>query len=112
MGEATTPIELVARKPHLCSICGETIRPGTTYRRWRWFDAGDATTIKVHPDCIAFFDEHDIHEWTQSNTFIEQLTGWMEPDEARAAIEVFEDEELRGRWLAYLAKYYAEDDDG
>ena len=51
-----TPSEtLTARKPHLCMSCGEAIRIGEQYRRWRCYDSGDVGTVKMHPEC------HEMH---------------------------------------------------
>lgn len=40
-----------ARKPHRCDSCLREIAPGTTYRRARCVDGGDAWTWKTHPAC-------------------------------------------------------------
>ena len=42
-----------ARKPHRCMSCGEGIAVGETYVRWRCYDGGDASTNKMHPECLA-----------------------------------------------------------
>jgi hypothetical protein len=51
----TTDTEEVkaARKPHECSWCGERIEKGMPYKRYRYFDGGDAGTVKLHPECEA-----------------------------------------------------------
>lgn len=48
-----TAIEVVtaARKQHGCSWCGQRIAPGEPYKRWRWYDGGDASTCRLHPEC-------------------------------------------------------------
>ncbi len=45
---AETP---TARKPHRCDSCLREIAPGTTYRRARCVDGGDAWTWKTHLAC-------------------------------------------------------------
>ena len=40
-----------AKNPHICSWCNERIEAGESYKRWRWFDCGDASTVKMHPEC-------------------------------------------------------------
>lgn len=44
-----------AKTEHSCSWCGEKIRIGEPYERWRWFDSGDVTTCKLHPEC---YEDH------------------------------------------------------
>jgi len=41
-----------ARTEHLCSWCNEKIKKGKPYSRWRWFDNGDTSVVKVHPECL------------------------------------------------------------
>ena len=41
-----------ARKKHRCEWCWQVIEPGTEYKRYRFYDAGDAATIKMHPECF------------------------------------------------------------
>jgi hypothetical protein len=41
----------LARKKHICDWCGELILRGAGYRRYRWFDYGDAGTCRMHPEC-------------------------------------------------------------
>lgn len=52
MGHATE-VEVVrtAKKPHSCSWCAQRIDAGQSYIRWRWYDGGDASTVKMHPEC-------------------------------------------------------------
>jgi hypothetical protein len=40
----------VARKPHLCTVCGEEIAPGTRYRSLGFIMDGRFETQKVHGD--------------------------------------------------------------
>ncbi len=40
-----------ARKPHRCDSCLREIATGTTYRRTRCVDGGEAWTWKSHPAC-------------------------------------------------------------
>lgn len=55
-----------ARVPHQCSWCNEAISKGEPYERWRWYDSGDASTCRMHPECskacsewCAEYDEHE-----------------------------------------------------
>ena len=41
------------RKHHACYWCGQRIKIGERYARWRSFDSRDAFTTKMHPECYA-----------------------------------------------------------
>lgn len=41
----------VARKRHRCDWCWQFIEPGERYSRYRYFDGGDAGTVKMHTEC-------------------------------------------------------------
>ena len=47
------PETLTARKLHRCMSCGETVNPGEQYLRWRCYDSGNVSTVKMHPECHA-----------------------------------------------------------
>ena len=58
-----------ARKAHRCDWCWQRIDEGTEYKRYRYFDGGEAATIKMHPECIGAMQEEAAHwggyfEWT------------------------------------------------
>lgn len=40
-----------AIKSHRCNWCSERIDAGESYKRWRYFAHGDASTCKLHPEC-------------------------------------------------------------
>lgn len=40
-----------ARKAHSCSWCAQRIEAGQPYKSYRWFDGGDAATVKQHSEC-------------------------------------------------------------
>lgn len=62
MGTSTESESIkAAKKNHRCSWCGQQIDTGQPYERWRWFDGGDASTVKVHPECCLAVDE-----WAQA----------------------------------------------
>lgn len=51
-----TPRQILkARKPHMCTSCGEEISKGSEYTRWASFDDG-AYTNKMHPECYKAHD--------------------------------------------------------
>lgn len=58
-----------ARKAHRCSWCWQLINTAEIYKRYRAFDGGDASTIRMHPECHdamteAAKEEGGIIEWT------------------------------------------------
>ncbi len=52
MAYATEAKQHVARKPHICDWCGESIVAGETYKSWRWYDIG-CVTVRSHIECYA-----------------------------------------------------------
>ena len=58
MGFATD-IETIAsaRRKHRCSWCNERINVGEKYLRYRWYDSGDAATVKLHEECNSAMSE-------------------------------------------------------
>lgn len=54
MSEVT---EQRAAKCHCCTWCGERIHEGEMYSRYRWYDGGDASTVKMHPECFEDMEE-------------------------------------------------------
>lgn len=61
---ASTDLQIIkaAKKKHRCSYCGHAILLGETYKRYRYFDGGDAGTVKIHPECLDAFNELDPSE--------------------------------------------------
>ena len=58
MGFATETETIVsAKKRHQCSWCAERIEIGETYLRYRWYNGSDASTVKMHPECISAMRE-------------------------------------------------------
>ena len=53
----TEPTIHKATQEHQCSWCGEIISCDQHYNRYRWFEDGEASTIKIHPECLAAMDE-------------------------------------------------------
>ena len=58
-----------ARKQHRCDWCWQHIEAGDRYRRYRYFDFDEPTTIKMHPECYdamldAAREEGGVFEWT------------------------------------------------
>jgi hypothetical protein len=49
-----TRLKPVARKSHLCEICGRTIQPGETYMRGSGYGDGEAFTWKECAHCEPF----------------------------------------------------------
>jgi len=71
MTHSTEPTTQRARKRHRCTWCWQFIEMGEQYKRYRFFDCGDAGTVKMHPEC---FDAMQVEakewggyfEWTPS----------------------------------------------
>jgi hypothetical protein len=64
--EATTQ---AAKKPYRCSWCWQGIAVGEQYTRYRFFDGGDAGTVRAHPECYGAIqdlarEEGGWCEWT------------------------------------------------
>ena len=60
----TPPETRTARKKHICMNCGEEIDVGTKYQRWMSVDDGKSETNKMHPECLAAFnDEYGSGYW-------------------------------------------------
>lgn len=58
MGTCTKTESIAAAKNnHSCSWCNQKIAAGEPYKKYRWFDGGDASTIKMHPECLDACDE-------------------------------------------------------
>lgn len=69
MASQTEATEHVAQKRHRCTWCWQTIAIGDQYKRYRYFDGGDAGTVKMHPECYgamqeAAAEEGGFLEWT------------------------------------------------
>ena len=66
---ATAPETHKARKAHRCQWCWQRIDEGTEYKRYRYYDSGEASTVKMHPECYdamqeAAREEGGYIEWT------------------------------------------------
>jgi len=64
-----------ANKNHGCSWCGQRINSGEVYQRYRYYDGGDAMTIKMHPECHSAMQEAAAEE----GGWIEWITGQDRP---------------------------------
>jgi hypothetical protein len=58
---SSTGLEIVksAKKIHRCSWCANKIEVGESYKKYRYFDGGDAGTVKLHPECYDAMKECD-----------------------------------------------------
>ncbi len=54
---STEPETRKARKPHICSYCGEAILVGEQYKRWTSIDDSKAYQNKMHPECLWILQE-------------------------------------------------------
>lgn len=69
MSHHTEPTEHKARIPHRCDWCWQVVKSGDQYKRYRYYDGGDAGTVKMHPECHeamqeAAREEGGVIEWT------------------------------------------------
>lgn len=51
MSAQTETTSHVARKNHRCTWCWQLVKPGESYKRYRFYDGGDTGTVKMHPEC-------------------------------------------------------------
>ena len=51
-----------ARKAHRCEWCWQRIDEGAEYKRYRYYDGGEAATIKMHPECMGAMQD-EAAEW-------------------------------------------------
>lgn len=51
-----------AIKQHRCDWCLQLIEPGETYKRYRFFDGSEASTIKMHAECFDAMQD-EAREW-------------------------------------------------
>lgn len=64
-----------ARKPHICTSCGERINVGDRYARWNSVEDGEWFTSKMHPEC---YDMHMVD--AESGRFEYTLYGYERPE--------------------------------
>jgi hypothetical protein len=50
------------KKQHICHWCAEDINIGESYVRYRAFDGGKATTIKLHPECESAVENVELED--------------------------------------------------
>jgi hypothetical protein len=62
MSHVTDPTTHRAVKQHRCTWCWQHIVPGEEYRRYRFFDGGDAGTVKLHLECFGAMQQ-EAAEW-------------------------------------------------
>lgn len=46
-----------AKKQHRCGWCWQFVDAGETYKRYRYYNCGDAGTVKMHPECYDVMQE-------------------------------------------------------
>lgn len=78
----------VARKPHRCDYCGDTIPVGQRYKRWACIQDGRASSVAAHAACddvaadgadrLGYYDEG----W---DVCLDALTEWERWQENAAA---------------------------
>lgn len=81
MSAQTETTNRVARKNHRCTWCWQLVKPGESYKRYRFFDGGDTGTVKMHPECYGAMQELAAEE----GGVIEWVPGMERPSAAKAA---------------------------
>jgi len=71
-----------ARKTHRCEWCWQRIAECSEYKRYRYYNGGDAGTVKMHPECYEAMQEaaHEEGGW------IEWTPGQDRPFTANAGV--------------------------
>ena len=56
-----------ARKTHRCEWCWQRIAECSEYKRYRYYNGGDAGTVKMHPECYGAMHEaaHEEGGWIE-----------------------------------------------
>jgi len=78
-----TPTEIhKARQQHRCSWCWQFIEVGETYQRYRFYDGGEAGTVKLHQEC------HDVmqEEAADEGGWLEWTPGQHRPEPSNAIV--------------------------
>ena len=75
MASQTETTTQTARIKHRCTWCWQVVNVGEQYKRYRYFDGGDAGTVKMHLEC------HDAMLWyaREEGGFIEWTPGMERP---------------------------------
>ncbi len=78
MSHCTEPTTHQAIKQHRCSWCWQFIEIGDQYKRYRFFDGGDAGTVKMHPECFDAMQE----EAAEEGGYFEWTPGMQRPQKS------------------------------
>lgn len=70
-----------AKKVHQCEWCWQRIEIGEQYMRYRFFDGGEAGTVKAHPECYDAIQEYAREE----GGYIEWTPGQERPQKKENA---------------------------
>jgi len=62
MGQTINYSEQIAKKKHICWWCGEAIKAGEKYARWRYADAGECLPVLCHEECKEAWKNLDCSE--------------------------------------------------
>ena len=87
-----------ARKEHKCNFCGGIISKGETYLYSAHVDGGEFYTWKSHSHCsalVSYLDMDYDNEGVTPDSFVECV---------RQATDYYDDEELKNKSIAELAK--------
>lgn len=73
MSDILTNKNVKARRTHRCSLCGEAISPGESYRLCVGRDGAQFFRCRIHHECdkVPLIDGWDDIEWTHSGDEVE-----------------------------------------
>ncbi len=66
----------IAHKEHRCTWCWQMVLIGDRYKRYRYYENGEAGTVKLHPECYVAMCEASAEE----GGYIEWTPGQERPD--------------------------------
>lgn len=100
-----------AAKPHRCDWCWQRIDAGTAYNRYRCYGGGDASTVKMHPECYGAMQEAAREEggWIEWTPGQERPAAILDEEKEQTMDQVQIAAKMAGDWWAErLHDKYAE----
>lgn len=72
----TKPETHKAQKAHRCDWCWERIEQAAQYKRYRFYNDGEAATVRLHPECYGVM----LDEAAQEGGWLEWTPGQERPE--------------------------------